>query len=85
MGILTDMYVHLFICSRPPYREIEGVTHVFVEKPSECKEPIDIAYLHEHGLECLVPLYLNDYLMGELQPMEKYYETNYKRFVDSLA
>lgn len=61
--------VIFFFFPRPPYKEVEGITHFFVEM-NKVPEKIDLANFAAHQIPCLPPVFLNDYLIKDPLPNE---------------
>ncbi|XP_068207098.1 DNA topoisomerase 2-binding protein 1 isoform X2 [Palaemon carinicauda] len=72
----TDAFTRLILAgggevlsATPPYRDVKGVSHFFIELN---KNPgvIDFAYYASQRIPCLYPLYLNEYLVKDPSPDE---------------
>ncbi|XP_042237542.1 DNA topoisomerase 2-binding protein 1-like isoform X2 [Homarus americanus] len=57
------------IRARPPYKEVENVTHFFIEI-NKLPEKIDLARFASLQIPCLPPVFLNDYLTMDPLPNE---------------
>ncbi|XP_071515470.1 DNA topoisomerase 2-binding protein 1-like isoform X2 [Panulirus ornatus] len=70
---------------RPPYREVEGITHCFVEI-NKVPEKIDLANFAAHQIPCLPPVFLNEYLIKDPLPDEmEYCIPEYKEILSNMS
>ncbi|XP_076054847.1 mutagen-sensitive 101 isoform X2 [Oratosquilla oratoria] len=57
------------LMTKPPYENITEITHCFVEQ--NIVEKIDLAVFASHGIPCIMPIYLNNYLVENPPPKKE--------------
>lgn len=69
---------------RPPYGDLEGVTHFFAEL-DKAPEKVDLEPFVARGIPCLKPIFINNYLiMDPLPEEEDHYISQYKDLLLSM-
>uniref|UniRef100_A0A0P4VX53 BRCT domain-containing protein n=1 Tax=Scylla olivacea TaxID=85551 RepID=A0A0P4VX53_SCYOL len=72
------------VSARPPYSEVEGVTHFFVEmeKPNE---KIDLASFASRGIPCLEPKFISSCIMDDDPETSDFYIPAYKEILINMS
>ncbi|KAG0725609.1 DNA topoisomerase 2-binding protein 1-B [Chionoecetes opilio] len=65
------------ISARPPYSEVEGVTHFFVEMETN-HEKIDLGSFASRGIPCLKPFFINSCIMEDSPEISDFFIPEYK-------
>ncbi|MPC27053.1 DNA topoisomerase 2-binding protein 1 [Portunus trituberculatus] len=69
----------------PPYGDLRGITHFFVEM-DKTTEKVDIEAFVGRGIPCLKPIFINNYLiMDPLPEEEDHYISQYKDLLLSMS
>lgn len=85
---VSTFYLYLLILHfhflRPPYRELEGITHFFAEL-DKAPENLNLEAFAAKGIPCLKPIYINNYLiMDPLPEEEDHYISQYRDLLVSM-
>ncbi|XP_045128723.1 DNA topoisomerase 2-binding protein 1-A-like isoform X2 [Portunus trituberculatus] len=72
------------VSARPPYSEVEAVTHFFVEmeKPNE---KIDLASFASRGIPCLEPRFISSCIMDDAPEIGDFYIPAYKEILINMS
>ena len=56
------------LAARPPFTELSGVTHAFLETKSALYAKLNIELIRSKGILCLKPEYIAEYLARDPAP-----------------
>ncbi|XP_069938324.1 DNA topoisomerase 2-binding protein 1 isoform X2 [Cherax quadricarinatus] len=72
------------VTAKPPYKEVEGVTHFFLEV-NKTTEKFDLASFAARQIPCLPPLFLNEYLISDPLPnVMNHFIPEYKAILEDM-